>query len=51
MPNTGDINRVAGIYQSTCRDRERITMPLGHKFPPCPNCGHDVSWQLVVPTK
>jgi hypothetical protein len=51
MQRTGDKNQVAGIYQSTCKDRERITMPLGHEFPPCPRCGGNVGWQLAVPTK
>jgi hypothetical protein len=51
MPPTDSTNRVAGIYESDCKDRERITMPLGHQFPPCPTCGKAVNWQLVVATK
>ena len=51
MPYTREKNTVAGIYESDCRDHERITMPLGHEFPPCPKCGHAVNWRLVVPTK
>jgi hypothetical protein len=51
MPSTDDRNTVAGIYVSDCPDRERITMPLGHQFPPCPKCGHAVEWTLVVATK
>lgn len=51
MPRTGTKNTVAGIYVSDCADRERITMPLGHEFPPCPKCGKDVNWTLVEATK
>jgi len=51
MPTTGSRNTVAGIYESNCKDRERITMPLGHEFPPCPTCGNAVNWQLVDATK
>lgn len=51
MPSTDEKNTIAGIYISNCRDAERITMPLGHQFPPCPKCGKDVEWTLVVATK
>jgi hypothetical protein len=51
MPRTGDRNQVAGIYESTCGNRERITMPYGHEFPPCPTCRRAVYWRLVVATK
>jgi hypothetical protein len=51
MPSTDDKNTVAGIYVSNCADVERITMPLGHEFPPCPKCGRAVQWTLVVATK
>ena len=51
MQHTGERNQIAGIYESTCKDRERITMPHGHVFPDCPKCGHAVNWQLVVATK
>jgi len=51
MQKTGDHNRIAGIYESTCGDRERITMPYGHEFPPCPKCQRAVSWTLIVATK
>jgi hypothetical protein len=51
MPKTGDTNRIAGIYEGTCGDRERITMPFGHEFPPCPTCKRAVYWRLIVATK
>lgn len=51
VPYTHDENKMAGIYVSNCADAERITMPLGHEFPPCPKCGRAVEWTLVVATK
>ena len=50
MAKTHDSNKVAGIYAcDNCG--ERITMPIGHEFPPCPGCGKAVTYTLVVPTK
>ena len=50
MAKTHDSNKVAGIY--ACDDcGERITMPIGHEFPPCPGCGKAVTYTLAVPTK
>jgi predicted RNA-binding Zn-ribbon protein involved in translation (DUF1610 family) len=50
MPSNGDTNQVAGIYScDSCG--ERITMPLGHRFPPCPGCGGDGPYSLDVATK
>jgi predicted RNA-binding Zn-ribbon protein involved in translation (DUF1610 family) len=41
---------VAGIYKcDSCG--ERITMALGHEFPPCPSCKKAVSYSLVEATK
>jgi hypothetical protein len=51
MPNTGDKNTTAGIYESTCGDKQRITMPLGHEFPDCETCKKAVGWTLVEATK
>ena len=51
MQHTGDKNQIAGIYETADGDRERITMPYGHEFPPCPKCGRAVYWRLVVATK
>jgi hypothetical protein len=50
MPRTGDSNTVAGIYKcDSCG--ERITMPLGHEFPPCPKEGKTTTYSLVMATK
>ena len=50
MAKTGDSNTVAGIYRcDSCG--ERITMPLGHEFPPCPKEGTRVMYSLVTATK
>jgi hypothetical protein len=51
MAKTDDINTVAGIYVSTDGCAERITVPLGHKFPPCPKCKKATSYRLVEATK
>lgn len=49
MPNTDDINTLAGIYHCTACGK-RVTMPLGHKFPPCEGCG-GTHFELDDPTK
>jgi predicted RNA-binding Zn-ribbon protein involved in translation (DUF1610 family) len=50
MTKTHDSNKVAGIYAcDSCG--ERITMPIGHEFPPCPGCGKAVTYTLAVATK
>lgn len=50
MTRTHDSNKVAGIFACDgCG--ERITMPIGHEFPPCPGCGKAVAYTLAVPTK
>jgi hypothetical protein len=51
MAKTGEINTVAGIYQSTDVCNERVTMPIGHKFPDCPKCKKSTSYRLVEATK
>ena len=51
MAKTGEKNKIAGIYQGDCKDKEKITMPLGHEFPPCPKCRRSVNWTLVQATK
>jgi DNA-directed RNA polymerase subunit RPC12/RpoP len=48
MPNTDDTNTVAGLYACTSCGKE-ITMPDGHKFPPCSKCG-GTSFRLVTAT-
>jgi hypothetical protein len=51
MASTSEHNVVAGIYVTTDGCHERVTMPRGHVFPPCPKCGKATGYQLVDATK
>src|ERR1700722_4466135 len=50
MPEgTGDVNRVAGIYESACHPKEERTILDGQQFPRCGSCNRDTTWVLVRP--
>jgi hypothetical protein len=51
MASTSEINTVAGIYESTDGCGQRVTMPIGHKFPDCETCKKSTGWRLVEATK
>jgi hypothetical protein len=43
---TGDISRVAGIYESSCHPKERTILD-GQQFPRCASCNRNTTWLLV----
>jgi len=44
---TGEICTVSGIYKSDCAHSIQRALPLGHTFPPCDYCRHEVVWIYV----
>jgi hypothetical protein len=52
MAQTGEVCQVAGIYKCSTHPSHQITMPKGHKFPPCDagGKGHSAHWILVKAT-
>lgn len=53
MSKTGEICQIAGIYKCSEHPNHQITMPEGHRFPPCDkkSPAHSANWILVQKTK
>jgi hypothetical protein len=45
---TGSINRVSGVYHSTCHSGER-TILEGQRFPRCGYCNQNTVWIFIRP--
>ena len=51
VPYTHDHAAVAGIYVTADTCHARVTMAIGHEFPPCPKCGRSTTYTRVEAPK